>query len=55
MAECAPGEVYINKLERDFQISKHHLIKLDNGLVSGNKPSSVALHQNHILVFTEIL
>ena len=52
-----------NKLERDFQICKHHLISqrentiMGYTIVSGNRPSSVALHvhHNHAIVFIEIL
>ena len=50
-----------NNFEQDFQISKHHFISqrenqiMGYTLVSGNKPSSVALHQNHIIVFIEML
>ena len=45
-----------NKLERDFQISNHHFIShrknkiMGYTIVSDNKPSSVALHQNHAIV-----
>ena len=47
-------------LERDFQISKHHLFnsgrKLEYGIGDrfGTKPSCVALHQNHTIVCTDI-
>ena len=50
-----------NKLDRDFQISKYHLISqrenciMSNRIVLGNKPSSVAQHQNHAIVFIEML
>ena len=50
-----------NKLERDFQISKHYLISqreneiMGYTIVSDNKPSSVALYQNHTIVYIEIL
>ena len=51
----------INKLERDFYISKHRLISqrenqiMDYTIVSDNKLSSVALHQNHAIIFIEML
>ena len=44
-----------NKLERDFQISKHNFLSqrenyiMGYPIVSGNKPSSVALHQHSII------
>ena len=50
-----------NKFERDFQISKHHSISqrenkiLGYTIVSGNKPSSVALHRDHAIVLIEML
>ena len=50
-----------NKLERDFQISKHHLISQKENqimgymIVLGKKPSSVGLHQNHAIVLIEML
>ena len=53
----------LKKIERGFQISKHNLISqreneiMGYTIVSGNKPSPVALHQNHaiIVVFIEML
>ena len=48
-----------NKLERDFQISKHHLISqkesqmMGQTIVSGNKLASVDLFQKLAIVFLE--
>ena len=50
-----------NKLERNFKISNHLLISqrenyiMGYTIVLGNKPSSVTLHQNHAVVFIEML
>ena len=49
----------MNKLERDFKISKHHWISETQNctiglyFVLGNKPSSVSLLQSHAIVFIE--
>ena len=50
-----------NKLERNFQISQYHLIShrhkyiMGYTIVSGKKPSSVSLNQNHTILFIEML
>ena len=47
-----PKSVSLNKLERDFQISKsERILVMGQTIVSGNKPSSVALHQDIAIVF----
>ena len=56
-------QITCNKLERDFQISHYHLHVtsqrehkiMGHTIVSGNKHSSVALHQNNVIVFIEML
>ena len=45
------SDAYLSKLEREFQISKHHLISQKED----NKPPSKALHQNRAIVFIEML
>ena len=50
-----------NLIRTRLQISKHHLISqrehkiMDYTIVSGNKPSSVAINQKHAKVFIEML
>ena len=59
---CKTSRILNNKLERDSKLKiKIHLISqrenyiMGYTIVSGNKPSSVVLHQNYLIVFIEIL